>query len=188
MYGMIHSAMRQMVVERLGEDQWLKLEREMQLGPPDFISLTVYDDAVTLRILDASARALDLTIEQALRAFGRFWVHFADGGPFASVMDFTGQSLADFVRNLDLMHRAVSATLPGARMPNFSVAAEHPDGIRVHYSSTREGLEPFVCGLLEGLMERFGLAGEVAHVAGTAQPAKFDVSFSQGRDGSGVRS
>lgn len=185
---MIHAAMRQMVVERLGEDQWLKLEREMQLGPPDFISLTVYDDAVTLRILDVSARALGLSIEEALRAFGRFWVRFADSGPFSSMMDFTGKSMADFVRNLDLMHRAVSATLPGARMPNFSVADERAEGLRIHYSSPREGLEPFVGGLLEGLMERFGLTGEVHHLPGTTRPAKFDVLFVEEGSSGGVHS
>jgi guanylate cyclase soluble subunit beta len=82
-------------------------------------------------------------------------------------MDFTGQDLVTFINNLDRMHRSVVLAMPDARVPSFTLMEETRKRLLVRYRSDRTGLETFVIGLLEGLMDRLNETGSV-EVAGRA--------------------
>ncbi|GEO00762.1 hypothetical protein NSE01_25940 [Novosphingobium sediminis] len=164
MYGMAHRALRQMMHDRLGASTWTKVERETGTGPADLISLCVYDDSKTIALISASAAHLGLPVEEALRDFGRYWVRYAELSSFGPIMDFTGQDLVTFINNLDRMHRSVVLAMPDARVPSFTLLDETRQRLLVRYRSERTGLEAFVIGLLEGLMDRLNETGTV-HVA-----------------------
>lgn len=173
MYGLIHRAMRDMVLERLGQAAWQAIEIEQAIGPGELISMTVYDDALTMRLMGALATTLDLPMPQMLHAFGRHWVDFVYKGAYGSIMHFTGSDLVTLLRNLDRMHHTVRITLPAAIVPSFVVIDVSPEAICVEYRSEREGLETMVEGLLEGLIERFGLKADIAPVNPGVRPARF---------------
>lgn len=177
MYGMIHCAVREMVVGQLGVDEWASLEREAKITVADQISLKVYDDALTMHIMEAAAGRLGLTLPDCLAAFGRHWVGFAANGSFKSIMEFTGDDIVTFVGNLDQMHRAVVRTLPSARMPSFRVIESGLESFKVQYRSERDGLERFVAGLFEGLLEHFGLVGDVTLTKQDSEGLEFVVNF-----------
>ncbi|MBY0391989.1 MAG: heme NO-binding domain-containing protein [Novosphingobium sp.] len=161
MYGMAHRALRQMMLDRLGPSAWAKIERETNTGPADLISLCVYDDSKTIALISASAAHLGMAVEDALRVFGRYWVRFAELSSFGPIMDFTGQDLVTFINNLDRMHRSVVLAMPDARVPSFELLSETRQRLLVRYRSDRSGLEMFVIGLLEGVMDRMGETGTV---------------------------
>lgn len=98
---------------------------------------------------------------ECLRVFGRYWVRFAAKGSFKSIMDLTGDDIVQFVENLDRMHRAVVRTLPNAKMPSFKLIEENEGCLRILYRSERAGLDTFVVGLFEGLLDHFVLDGNV---------------------------
>jgi hypothetical protein len=164
---MAHRALRQMMLDRLGPAAWAKVERETNTGPADLISLCVYDDSKTIALISASATHLGLPVEEALRVFGRYWVRFAELSSFGPIMDFTGQDLVTFINHLDRMHRSVVLAMPDARVPSFTLMEETRKRLLVRYRSDRTGLETFVIGLLEGLMDRLNETGSV-EVAGRA--------------------
>lgn len=161
MYGMAHRALRQMMLDRLGPSVWAKVERETGTGPADLISLCVYDDSKTIALISASAAHLGMEVDEALRVFGRYWVRFAELSSFGPIMDFTGQDLVTFINNLDRMHRSVVLAMPDARVPSFTLIDETRERLLVRYRSDRTGLETFVIGLLEGLMDRLNETGTV---------------------------
>jgi len=177
MYGMIHRGIRAMVIEELGEAEWNRLEQELGIGPNELISMSVYDDAMTIAILSGAANRLGQSIEACLGSFGRYWVKFAERGSYGHIMDFTGRDLVGFIENLDRMHQAVLAAMPAARVPSFSVIRQGVGEVRVKYHSERSGLEPFVVGLLHGLLERFGHEGEVKQVASQSNSIEFDLVY-----------
>ena len=181
MYGMIHRAMRNMVHEELGEEAWLALEQKLKIGPMDLLTGKVYDDALTLEIITEAASMLNLAVGQCLIEFGRYWIRYVDQGSLASVMNFTGQNLASFIKNLDRLHLAVGAAMPDARLPAFSTLCNDPGHIVVEYRSERVGLEPFVMGLLQGLMDRFHACGDIEVASRGEQFVIFDIRY-QDRD------
>lgn len=177
MYGMIHRAMRQMVHEELGEEAWLALEQKLDIGPTELLTGMVYDDALTMEIVAEAAVRLNLSVEQCLFAFGAYWVRFAGQGSLSSIMKFTGQDLASFIANLDRLHLAVGAAMPGARLPSFTTLESAPGHLVVEYRSDRVGLEPFVQGLLQGLMDRFHACGEISVVRRGKKFILFDIRY-----------
>lgn len=161
MYGMIHRAIRNMIIEAKGEGVWDELARRSGFGPAEMISGEVYDDEVTLTLLAAASECLEIPADDLLVRFGRYWIIFAQRGSFNHIMDFTGKDIQSFIANLDRMHEGVQAVMPQARMPSFNVIENSLGKIAVAYKSQRSGLELFVLGLLQGLLDRFGLAGSV---------------------------
>ncbi|MEY4160828.1 MAG: hypothetical protein RLZZ136_1449 [Pseudomonadota bacterium] len=180
MYGMIHRGIRQMVIDARGEEAWQALEREQGIGPHDMITALVHDDELTVRLLTAAAERLGLSFDDCLKAFGRYWIRFAEAGPFSAIMDFTGRDIASFITNLDRMHQAVVAALPEARVPSFTLVRNEPGNLLVQYRSDRTGLEAFVVGLLYGLMARFGIDGKVTQVPSSNNTAEFVMLFDPG--------
>jgi guanylate cyclase soluble subunit beta len=177
MYGMIHRAMRNMVHEELGEDAWLALEQKLNIGPMDLLTGKVYDDALTLDIISEAAARLNLSVDQCLIAFGKYWIRYADQGSLASVMNFTGQDLASFINNLDRLHLAVGAAMPDARLPAFATLSSDPGHLVVEYRSERVGFEPFVLGLFQGLMHRFHTSGQIEVLSRGEQFIIFDIRY-----------
>lgn len=177
MYGMAHRALRQMIIDRLGTAAWATIERETGTGPADLISLCVYHDSKTIALIAASANRLGLGVEEALRVFGRYWVRFAELSSFGPIMDFTGRDLVTFINNLDRMHRSVVLAMPDARVPSFTLLDETDGRLLVRYRSDRTGLEAFVIGLLEGLMDRLGVTGAVEVVARAEHVIEFAIQL-----------
>lgn len=175
MYGMIHRALRQMMIDRLGPSAWAKVELETNTGPADLISLCVYGDSKTIALIAASAARLGLPVDEALRDFGRYWVRFAELSSFGPIMDFTGEDLVTFIDNLDRMHRSVVLAMPDARVPSFSLLDETRERLLVRYRSDRTGLEHFVVGLLEGLMDRLNETGTVEIAGRDGQAIDFAI-------------
>lgn len=161
MYGMIHRGLRQMVIEQSGEAVWNRIEAKLNTGPEHLISAQTYDDSLTLSMVTITAQEQGQSVPECLVQYGRFWIQFAARGSYGAMMDFTGRDFPTFVENLDRMHHAVRAAMTEAIVPSFKVAERGEGYIRVEYRSDREGLEPFVTGLFEGLLERFGLSGTV---------------------------
>lgn len=161
MYGMIHRALRQMVLDERGEEVWSSIQRIANVELSDFISSATYPDEVTQRLLSTSSEVLGQDSDKMLEQFGQFWIRYAEASSFASILAFTGQDLVSFISNLDRMHRTIADVMINARMPSFSVLAHDVGQITVEYRSTRTGLAPFVSGLLLGLLDRFNLKGSV---------------------------
>lgn len=174
---MIHRAIREMIIEEAGQDAWQAIEASACVGPAEMISAVVYDDEVTVRILLAASVHMKRSPQEYLESFGEYWIGFAARCPYGSIMNFTGHDIVSFIGNLDQMHTAVISAMPQARVPSFLVIDALSGSIRVRYQSDREGLEPFVTGLLRGVLRRFDLAGEVECYGARDNSTEFQLRY-----------
>jgi hypothetical protein len=174
---MIHRGMRQMLVDEEGEAAWLAIERDLDIGPQHLISADSYDDHLTIRIVEHVARQSGKTMDECLHSFGKYWIGFAERGPYGAMMQFTGRDIAEFIANLDRMHQAIRTALPAATTPTFALLHSEAGMLRIAYCSTREGLKPFVRGLLEGLLDRFGHDGIVTEITGNSNAVEFELRY-----------
>lgn len=161
MYGMVHRAARQMVLEYHGESEWAAIQAASGLGDEAFISANVYGDEVTLSLLEALSQRYETSVEAILQTFGEYWIHFAYTGDYRNMMAMAGQDLASFLRNLNRMHDSIQISIPGARLPTFQVEMATEEAIEIIYVSERHGLDAFVEGLLSGLIKHFSRKGQV---------------------------
>ena len=154
MYGMVNKAVRGLVLDAFGEDAWARIHSNAE-APADFVAFEQYDDAVTYNLVGAAVEELQMSAEDVLKAFGNYWVAEIAMIAYADIMNQTGTSFVAFLKNLDHMHSRIQVTFPGYSPPSFRVKETGPGEVLLDYYSKREGLLPFVEGLLAGLATHF---------------------------------
>lgn len=180
MYGLVNRAVEQLVTEKFGEDAWERIRDRAGVDDTVFLATEPYPDATTYALVAAASEELGLTAHQVLEAFGEYWVlHTARQG-YGALLDATGRTLPEFLENLPSLHDRVALTMPHLRPPILRTSQRTATSIRLHYSSTREGLAPMVIGLIRGIGAMFGVAVQIVHHAPSEGNTvhDFDVVFS----------
>jgi hypothetical protein len=157
MFGIVNKAVRQMVIERHGEDVWRRIRDVGGVSFDHFEVLDSYPDEVTLNLVSAACEVLGVDRTALLKLFGEYWIQFVWDSEYRHLIHATGRSFPDFVANLDQLHVRLVATFRAYAPPSFRLVAREESQITLHYSSQREGWLPFVGGILEGVGRRFGL-------------------------------
>jgi hypothetical protein len=163
MYGLVNKAVKGLVLEQFGEETWEKIRQTAQ-APDDFVAMQGYDDSLTYRLVGAAVEVLGVPAEQILHAFGEYWVLKTAAIHYADMMNSTGSNLFVFLQNLDAMHSRIKVSMPDLNPPSFRVKSLGEGLLQVDYFSSRDGLLPFVVGLIHGLSKHFEQAVEIEHV------------------------
>lgn len=177
MFGMIHRSARAMVLEQFGPAAWDQILASAELDDGDFVSAQSYPDEVTFRLITSAAATAGLTIEQTLQAFGHHWVKNSNTGVYANVMAILGESFLEALTNLDRMHASIQIAMPEAQLPQFVIVSQDEQAIKLAYYSKRDGLESFVLGLLEGLLNRYNQPGSVAFSGTDGEARLFTITL-----------
>lgn len=174
MYGLVNRAIEELVRERFGDETWEKIKQKANVDTDVFIGLEAYPDSVTYSLVGAASEILNLPGETILEEFGKYWVLYTGKTAYGSLLDSTGTTLFESIRNLDNMHSRISLTMPHLQPPSFQCTDETENSLRVHYYSERAGLAPMVIGLLKGLGVLYRTTIDVRQVASVGQGADHD--------------
>lgn len=175
MYGLVNRAIEQLVVSHGGAAAWQRVCGRAGIPDEGFLAVHAYPDEVTYKLVAAVSQELGITPEQALEAFGEYWILYTADQGYAEVMQSAGSTLREFLGNLDEMHGRVESVFPNMLLPTFRLVDLGPDELELHYRSHREGLAPMVVGLLKGLAARFGEQVQIEQVARRGPEVPADV-------------
>jgi hypothetical protein len=157
MYGLIHSALRDMVINDHGVAVWNSVLESADVEPDVFLSMRQYDDATTLALIGSSAANTNMDVDRFLESFGFFWLTVFAPTDYGALLNLAGENPFEFLRNLNRLHERISTSFIDFRPPVFGVKDLGDDCIEVQYSSSRKGLTPFVAGILRGLSTMFDM-------------------------------
>ena len=175
MYGMVNKAIEDMVVMHHGESAWEQIKSAAGVDVDVFMSNESYADGITYDLVGAASKVLKMPAEQILLGFGEHWVlHTAQDG-YGGLMNAAGKTLPEFMRNLPAFHSRVTMIFPKLQPPHFECTDITNESLTLHYHSHRQGLAPFVVGLLQGLGKKFTTPVRVRHVAHKEQGAEHDI-------------
>jgi hypothetical protein len=158
MYGLLNRAVCDLTIETFGHEVWIKVLDRAGVDSDAFHAMEQYPDSVTYGLVGALCEETGLEAAQALEAFGEYWIKFTGAQGYADLLDASGDTLPEFLHNLDDLHTRVSLSFKNLKPPTFSVDRETEDSLTLHYYSHREALGPVMVGLLKGLGDRFNLA------------------------------
>lgn len=175
MYGMVNKAVEDMVCLHFGERTWQHVKSQAGVHDELFITNEQYDDAVTYNLVGAASDVLAMDASRVLRAFGEHWVLKTAQESYGVLMDGGGETMREFLLNLPNFHTRVALLFPNLCPPRFACSNVTAHSLWLHYHSSRQGLAPFVEGLLAGLAKRFAEAPEVQHVQRRADGADHDI-------------
>ena len=165
MYGMVNRAMEDMVVDGWGEAAWERVKARAGVDVEVFVGTQAYPDDVTYGLVGAASEVLALPAVEVLERFGVHWVTRTAADGYGPLMDAGGKTLGEFLANLPNFHSRVSLLFPQLSPPTFHCTEARPGGVKLHYVSGRDGLAPFVVGLLKGLGIRFATPVRIEQTA-----------------------
>jgi hypothetical protein len=160
MYGLVNNALREFIISSHDEDTWEYIVASTADLSDIFVSMGSYPDMLTYEIVEHACNRIGLEPSEFLEEFGKYWIGYAERH-YGEYFHFAGATFSAFLENLDLMHERIRVSYPELRPPSFRVEHVAEGELRLHYLSEREGLEPFVLGLLKGLSRRMGVESEI---------------------------
>ena len=158
MYGLINSALQDMIVANFGEEKWKEVHTHSGVPDDSFLTMRRYDDDITFKLAGSASEVLGAPVDDCMIMFGNFWVSDIATRNFGTLMEATGNDTVSFLHNLNALHDRITSTFLDYVPPEFRVEEiDAAEGIyNIHYHSERKGLTSFVTGLLEGLAKHFG--------------------------------
>lgn len=170
MYGLVNAAFRELIISRHGLGKWEDIRRKLDIEADEFARMEPYPDELTYQMVKCGAEATGVPDRELLTTFGEFWVTYTDR-EYRALFEFAGDSLVDFLLGLDELHVRVGRNFPKLKPPSFRFDTLDRSTLRMHYLTERNGLCPFVSGLLKGLSIRFRTPLDVSDVACRARGA-----------------
>jgi len=155
MYGLINSSLQSMIRDKFGEEQWQAVLKESGVPEDSFLTMRSYDDKITYDLAGAASAVLGAPVETCLELFGEYWVLETASKSYGPLLDAAGNNMVDFLNNMNGLHDRITGTFLNYVPPSFRVDETDDGRYLIHYESEREGLTPFVVGLLKGLATRF---------------------------------
>jgi len=180
MYGLVNASLMQLVVEQHGQPVWDRIASAAQFHDGTFNKMQSYPDSLTYDMVGFASAELRMTSDEFLRVLGAYWVPFTEQQGYGHLFEVAGPSLRDFLFSLDELHVRVGRSFLNLKPPSFRFEPAAANTLRMHYLSSRQGLCPFVIGLLEGLSTRFDTPLRVDHAVCARQGAEhcqFELGF-----------
>jgi guanylate cyclase soluble subunit beta len=144
-----------MIREKFGDEEWDRVLETSGVPEDSFLSMRSYDDAVTYDLMGAASAILEKPPEACMEMFGEWWVLETAAKSYGPLMEASGNDFVQFIGNMNALHDRITGTFVNYVPPEFKVESVGGDRHRIHYISKRQGLTPFVVGLLKGLAMRF---------------------------------
>ncbi|CAE8616709.1 unnamed protein product [Polarella glacialis] len=176
MHGLIHVIFKGFVVDTFGQDAWQEIMRKAGVEDDSTIlKMQQYDDSLTFAAIQIGSEVAGAPMDAALELFGAYFVQFAAGNGFLSLLKSLGSNLAEFLSNLNILHHNIERDFTSAVFPLFEVqAASLPSAKGDHtfilrYGSSRPGLFPLLRGALKKTADLlFDAELEIRELAPTA--------------------
>ena len=175
MYGLVNRAIEELVCTHFSEETWEAIRVEADVDIEAFISMEPYPDAVTYQLVEAASKILGLPAEAILNTFGEYWTLYTAREGYGELLKMSGNTLPEFLHNLDNLHARVGLLYPELRPPSFECSHLTEEGMVLHYRSVREGMAPLVVGLLQGLSKMFAQELTIEHLQKRSTDGAHDI-------------
>lgn len=172
---MVNNAIKNMIVEHYGEDQWEKVQDHSKVDEDIFISMNANPDEPTYNMVVAASEILEIEVGSLLEEVGEYWLLFTAKEGYAEMLDMFGNNMLEFLQNLNHLHSRVGSVMPEFQPPTFESEETKDGNILLHYHSDRPGLASMVIGILKGLSKKFNQPCTISKIATKGEGTDHDI-------------
>ena len=151
MYGIINKGIEDFVLENFGAPKWDAIKKRSGIEIDFFISNEAYDDDITFKLASAISAEMNISLTLVFELLGEWWVICVAKEKYGELLMAGGSNLREFLVNLPIFHNRGLLIYPNLSPPEFKISNLGERSMHIHYYSKREGLQPFIKGLLRGL-------------------------------------
>uniref|UniRef100_G3TH89 guanylate cyclase n=1 Tax=Loxodonta africana TaxID=9785 RepID=G3TH89_LOXAF len=153
-YGFINACLQSLVIEKFGEEIWEKLKASAEVQEA-FMTYTVYDDIITIKLIQEAQKVLGVSVEAILKLFGEYFFKFCKMSGYDRMLRTLGGNLVEFIENLDALHSYLALSYQEMNAPSFRVEKGADGKMLLHYYSDRSGLCHIVPGIIKAVAQDF---------------------------------
>lgn len=182
MHGLINRSMQNFLVDTYGRDAWCGIASGAGLDEAGFETMLTYEDALTLRVLDAAAGRLGKSRETVLEDMGTYLVSHPNRSSLRRLLRFGGDGFVDFLHSLDDLPDRARLAVPDLEMPILRLRDLGGGQYRLDCGLDRPEVLHVVIGALRAVADDYGALA----IAGTAGDRAISIhvlstSFAEGR-------
>lgn len=163
MYGLINKAVEELVTAEFGIEKWREIAK-IANADHSFVSMNSYPDQLTFDLVAAASEVLETPADKILELFGEHWIQYTVDEGYGEIMSLYGDSVIEFLDNMDALHAQIRLTFPELKPPSISCETDSDGQLIVVYQSERVGLAPMLVGLVKGLGKRFSTPVHVQYL------------------------
>lgn len=156
MHGLVNRSIQCFLRDTYGEELWLAVARDAELGSDSFETMLTYDDSLTSAVIEAAARRLDRSREAVMEDLGTYLVSHPNLERVRRLLRFGGVGFVDFLHSLDDLPGRARLALPDLELPRLALEDEGDDRFTLRCSSPLAGAGHVVVGLLRAMADDYG--------------------------------
>ncbi|XP_032778265.1 soluble guanylate cyclase 89Db isoform X3 [Daphnia magna] len=168
MYGMIFETIQNIFQVEYGDELWDALLERTKYGKRTvFCTHHIYPDDLVMQLANAAVEVIGngLTQLDFLNYFGRCFIRSFDKYGYEKIIKVCGRYFCDFLTGIDNIHLQMRYMFPKMVSPSMYISHEDVDGVLLHYRTPRNGLCPYLRGLLLQIAEDyFGIQLDVTEL------------------------
>ena len=106
MYGLINNALKSMILDKFGEEQWQNVLSASGVPEDSFLTMRSYDDKITYDLAFAASDVLGAPVEACLEMFGEYWILETASKSYGPLMDASGADMVEFLGVVEVPEEA----------------------------------------------------------------------------------
>ncbi|XP_054385320.2 guanylate cyclase soluble subunit beta-2 [Pongo abelii] len=119
------------------------------------MTYTMYDDIITIKLIQEACNILGVSMEAILKLFGEYFFQFCKMSGYDRMLRTLGGNLMEFIENLEALHSYLALSYQEMNAPSFRVERGADGKMFLHYYSGRGGLCHIVPGIIEAVAKDF---------------------------------
>ncbi|MEM8630288.1 MAG: heme NO-binding domain-containing protein [Pseudomonadota bacterium] len=156
MHGLINKSIQSFLSDTYGPEVWQASVRGAGLPISGFEALVIYDDDMTLAVVDAAGGQLEKTREELLEDLGNYLVSHKNLEPLRRLLRFGGVNFVEFLYSLDDLHDRARLAVPDLELPHLALEDLGNGEFRLCSSFRVPGFGHILVGLLRSMADDYG--------------------------------
>ncbi|MGB7242122.1 MAG: heme NO-binding domain-containing protein [Sulfitobacter sp.] len=163
MHGLVNTAIQSFVSDSYGVDTWIAIAEQAKLGFVEFEAMWMYEDALTLRVLETAENILKRPRSEILEDIGTYLVSHPNVEPLRRLLRFGGVDFVEFLNSLDDLPDRARLAVSDLRLPRISVFEEGDCRLRLKCYDEFPGYGHVLVGILRAMADDYGVLAYLEH-------------------------
>lgn len=167
MHGLINRSIQSFVHDGYGAETWAAVVATAQIEIDSFEAMLSYDDALTPKVLDATAEVLGRPRDEVMEDIGTYLVSHPTFEALRRLLRFGGVDFEDFLHSLDDLPDRAHLAVSDLELPGLELRPHSGGQFSLICDAPVQGYGHFMMGVLRVMADDYGALALLEHMGGT---------------------
>jgi len=168
MHGLINRSIQCFLRDTYGEETWLEVARAAELGFENFEAMMLYDDVLTVRIVNAASGRLSKSRNEFLEDLGTYIVSHNNLETVRRLLRFGGETFAEFLHSPDELPGRSLLAVPELALPALDLQEYSAGNFTLKCSFGFPGHGHVLVGILRAMADDYGALVVLEHMGSSS--------------------